>query len=175
MQRRAIIVATVAVALACTSIDLGACGDKYLKVGQSTRLGGYAALYRSSILVYSPANATAKGIKDFEGLLKRAGHKAVFVRHGTALAPVAAGGRYDLVIANYVDAAAIQEQLQAIPSKPDVLPILNNPSKGLAAQVAREYPHLITPHSMSKIDVIDQIDHVMERRLKSSSPASKTK
>ena len=48
----------VCVLFACGSIDLGACGDKYARVGRSSRLKAYAPLYPASILVYAPANAT---------------------------------------------------------------------------------------------------------------------
>lgn len=174
MRRRAIVIATAAAALACTAVDLGACGDKFLKVGQSTQVRRYAAIHRASILVYTPANATKAGVKFYEGLLKGAGHKPVVVKHGAAIAQVVAGGKYDLVIADYSDAATVKAQLQSILAKPDVLPILDGSSKALAAQAEKEYLFLIRPGSMTPFDALDEIEHAMERRLGGASSAPRT-
>ena len=168
-------VAALAIALVSTSADLGACGDKYLRVGRSARLKGYAAIHPASILVYRPLNSTAKGVKEFEALLKRAGHNPIFVQNGTALAQLVAGARYDLVIADYADAAAITQQLRSVAARPDVLPMLDNPSKELAARARMEYQHLLTPHNMTRYDALDEIDHVMDLRLKGTPAASAIK
>jgi hypothetical protein len=72
MHRRAIVATLVASAIA-GPIDLGACGDKFLRVGRSARYHRYAAIHPASILIYTPATASRKGIGDLEQLLKRAG------------------------------------------------------------------------------------------------------
>lgn len=174
MRRRAIVITTVAATLACTSVDLGACGDKFFKVGQSTQLRRYQAIHPASILVYKPASPDARGIREFEALLKGAGHKPVFVNYGAAIAQVVARGKYDLVLAHYADVATVKAQLQSLPATPDVLPILDARSKGLSAQAEREYQFLITP-GMTRLDALDQIEHVMERRLNGPSAAPSRK
>ena len=167
MRRRALVVAAVVVAaLAGTSDQLAACGDKFLRPGRSPRLSNYASIHPSAILVYQPAQPDAKGIEAFRTLLKRAGHTPVFVTHGTDVAPVAASASYALVIANYAEAAAIKEQLRSLPGRPDVLPILNKPSKAVAAQAAQEYHCLLTPHNMTERDALEEIDHALAVRLK---------
>jgi hypothetical protein len=171
MRRRAIVVAAVATVLAWAAVDLGACGDKYLKPGKGTRVRRYAAVHPASILVYKSTKATEDGVKFYRELLTRAGHTPVFLDHGASIANTVAGGKYDLVLTMYADAATVKSQLDAVAAKPDVLPILYQPTKALEAQAVREYPHLILPHKMYETDVIDQIDHLMERRLSAASGA----
>jgi len=171
MRRHLTVMAAVAAALVCTAVDLGACGDKYLKPGKGTRVRHYATIHPAAILVYKSANATADGVKFYQDLLTGAGHTPVFVNHGASIAQAAAAGKYDLVLTMYADAATVKAQLASISAKPDVLPILYKPTKDVAAQAAKEYPYLILPHDMDKYDALDQIDHLMDRRLKGSAAA----
>jgi hypothetical protein len=173
MRRRAMVIAAVAIALACVAVDLGACGDKYLKPGKGTRVRRYAAIHPASILVYKSATATADGVKFYQELLTSAGHTPVFVNHGASIASAVAAGKYDLILVMYADAAAVKSQLDSVAAKPDVLPILHKPPKALAAQAAREFPFLILPHEMDKYDALDQIEHLMERRLGAVSGAAR--
>src|SRR5262245_64877784 len=100
MRRPAIAVVATAIALFCISVDLGACGDKFLRVGRSARLKGYASIHPATILLYKMAKPNKKGLKDFETQLKKAGHKLVFVDHGAPLAPVVSRTHFDLIIAD---------------------------------------------------------------------------
>ena len=174
MRRQAVVIGAVSVALACTSIDLGACGDKYLKVGKGTRIRAYQSIHPASILVYRSAKSTAEGVKFYDELLRGAGHTPVFVKHGTPLADVFTGGKFDLVIADYADAQAVSIQLQPVAGRPDVLPILNQPTKATTAEAARQYQFLLTPGKMTKYDALDQIDHLMERRLANTAAAGRS-
>ena len=168
MGRRAVVIAAVASALTCMSQDLDACGDKFLRLGQSARLKAYASIHPTSILVYQPATPDPKGVKAFKELLNRAGHTVVFVPHGTGIAQAVAAARYDLVITDYADAATLKEQLQPLPGRPDVLPMLRKSSKALAAQAEKEYHCLLTP-DMTKYDALVEIDHAIELRLKAAA------
>ena len=176
MRRRAMIIAAVAAALTSTSVDLGACGDKYLSAGRGTRIRAYQSIHPATILLYRSANSTAEGVKFYDELLRGAGHTPVFVKHGASIADVIASRKYDLIIASYDDAETVKAQLASAPTKPDVLPILYKPTKTVAAQAARDYQFLLTPDKMTKYDALDQIDHVMERRLSNgSTPARSTR
>jgi hypothetical protein len=151
------------------SADLSACGDKFLRMGRSARFKGYAAVHPASILIYKSATSTAAGVKEFEALLKRAGHKPLAVEHGAALAPVVAAGRYDVVIADYADTEKVKEALASAPSKPGLLPILYKPTKAVAAEAEKEYHCLIKPHAMNKYDALAEIDHLLDLRVKESA------
>jgi hypothetical protein len=152
---------------AASSVDLGACGDKFLRVGRSARFRRYAAVYPASILIYTPANATSAGMKEFEALLKRAGHKPVTVDSGTSIPRALAAAQYDLVIADYSDASHIKTDLQS--SKPELLPILYKPTKAIEAEADKQYACLIKPASMTKYDALAEIDRLMQLKRKSAS------
>jgi hypothetical protein len=168
---RGVIAGALAVATFATgSVDLSACGDKFLRAGRSARARGYAAVHPVSILIYK-STATPKGLKDFQALLKRAGHKSVAHEEGT-LSQALAAANYDVVIADYAEAAAVQAELRSIPSKPGFLPVLSNPTKAAVASASSEFAHLIRPDAMTKYDALAQIDHLMDRRLKEAAPAT---
>ena len=173
MFRRLFIVGIVTAAFASASADLGACGDKFLRIGRSARFRGYAAVHPSSILIYTPASATPDGIKEFETLLMRAGHKPVVVKNGSPLSPAFTTAKFDVVIADFADTGRIKEELQSVPSQPGLLPILNKPTKAVAAEAEKEYHCLIKLHTMNKYDALAEIDHLVELRLKgTTTPAA---
>jgi hypothetical protein len=175
MLRHLLVVAVLATAFASGAADLSACGDKFLRIGRSARFRGYAAVHPSSILIYTPTNSTPAGIKEFEALLKRAGHKPVTVENGARLSQMFAAAKYDVVIGDYADTSKIKEELQSVTSKPGLLPILYKPTKAVAAQAEKEYDCLIKPDAMSKHDALAEIDRLMELRLKDTTAADATK
>jgi hypothetical protein len=175
MRSRAIVIAVVAGVLASTSVDLGACGDKYTRVGQSTRIKRYAAVHPASILVYKPAKVSAGGVNFYKGLLTGAGHKAEFVNYGKPIDQKITAGKIDVILVHYADLPALMSQLQSLTAKPEVVPILGKESMALATQAEKDYPFLIVPERMSPLDALDQIDHAMERRLKGAAGAGLTK
>src|ERR1700676_2578694 len=169
MLRHLCVIAVVATTLVSGSADLNACGDKFLRIGRSERFRGYAAVHPSSILIYAPTSSTPGSIKDFEALLKRAGHKTLAVKNGARLSQVFAAAKYDVVIADYADTSKIKEELQFVASKPGLLPILYKPTKAVAAEAAQEYHSLIMADAMSKHDALVEIHRLMELRLKGTA------
>ena len=167
MLRRAYAAMFAAIVIA-GSADLDACGDKFLRVGRSARFRRYAAVHPAVILIYTPANSTPAGMKEFEAVLKRAGHRPVAVGNGANVPLALAGESYDLVIADYSDAGRIKQDLLASPSKPRLLPILYKPTKALETEAEREYVCLIKPHAMTKYDALAEIDRLM--RLRTAAP-----
>ena len=166
MLRSLAAVGTITLVLISVSADLNACGDKFLRMGRSARFKGYAAVHPASILIYRSAKSTPEGIKEFEALLKRAGHRPLAVENGAALAPFMAGGQYDVVIADYADTGRIKQELQSLSSKAELLPVLYKPTKAVAAAAEQEYHCLIKPHAMNKYDALAEIDHLLDLRLK---------
>jgi hypothetical protein len=172
-MRRVFVIALTAT-VAAASIDLGACGDKFLRVGRSARFRRYAAVHPANILIYPPVNSTRRGIEELSGLLKQAGHKPVAVDRGASIAGVLAAARYDVVIADYADASQIEATLQAVPSKPELLPILDKPAKAVEAEAERQYGCVLKPHAMTKFDALAEIDRLMELKLR-GAPAQTSK
>jgi hypothetical protein len=172
MLRRSLVVGIVAVGLVGTAADLTACGDKFLRAGRSSRMRNYAAEYPASILIYKPANARAKGLKEWQKALAQAGHTSHVVENGQAFVQAVADGKYDLVIADYAEAGKIKSATRSLPSNPTVLPIVHKPAKAVPPEVKKEFDCLIHAE-MDKFDTLAEIDHVMELRLKSTSASAK--
>ena len=149
-----------------------ACGDKFLRMGRSARLRGYAAVHPASILIYAPARATASSTRQFEMLLKRAGHTPHVMAHDANVSDMLTSTRFDIVIAAFADAQDLERLLQSHSSRPDVLPILYRPTPEVSAAAAASYHCRLEPERMTKVDALAEIDHLMERRLaaRTSSP-----
>jgi DNA-binding NtrC family response regulator len=163
MRRRVFITGLIA-ATAAGSIDLDACGDKFLRVGRSARFRRYAAIHPASILIYSPVNSTRAGIDELKAILKRAGHNPVTLDRQASVSAALAASRYDVVIADYLDAGRLKVDLQSAASQAALLPILDKPTKAVETQATQQYAFLIKPHAMTKYDALAEIDRLMASR-----------
>src|SRR5580765_2116696 len=171
-MRRASAVGAITL-LTFASVDLGACGDKFLRVGRSARFRRYAAVHPASILIYKPAHSTRAGIEELKTLLKQAGHRPMAIDSGTSVASALTAGQYDLVIADYADAVQMRSELQSAPSRPEILPILYKPTKAVEEEAERQYVCLIKPHEMTKYEALAEIDRLMQRKLDGSPAIAK--
>lgn len=163
MRRRDFIGGLLAMTLGC-SVDLGACGDKFLRIGRSARFRRYAAVHPAGILIYRPVNSTRAGIDELKALLKRAGHKPVVLDRTASVSAALTASPYDVVVADYQDAERLKADLQSAASHPALLPILNNQSTTVESEAMRQYAYLIKPHTMTKYDALAEIDRLMEAR-----------
>ena len=171
-MRRIVTAVAVASLVAAATANLDACGDKFLRVGRSMRFHRYAAVHPAAILIYAPADSTPAGIKEFEAILKRAGHRPVALANGADVSQALKSAPYDLVIADYSDSTRIREDLRAVESRAGLLPILYKPSKTVAEQAEREFTCLIKPHAMTKYDALAEIDRLLELRNQAAAAAS---
>jgi hypothetical protein len=172
-MRGVFIIGLIAIVTAA-SVDVGACGDKFLRVGRSSRFRRYAAVHPATILIYKPVGSTPAGIEALKSILKQAGHKPVAIDNGTGFLGAVAAAQYDLVIADYGDAPQIRKDLQAAAARPALLPILYKPSKAVEAEAEKQYVCLIKPHAMTKYDALAEIDRLMELKL-TGTPTATTK
>jgi hypothetical protein len=166
------ILALVVVALTCG--DALACGDKFLRVGRSARFRAYASIHPSSILVYAP-RWTRGGIADFERMLKRAGHKPVTVTTASAMSHAFAAEKYDVVITSYSDTGAVKNEVDALASRPALLPLLYKATNREAAEVRAAYCCVLNPSKMTPFQALEEIDRLIDLRLKdtTTSPATR--
>jgi CheY-like chemotaxis protein len=172
-MRRLFAIGLIAIFTAA-SVDLGACGDKFLRVGRSARFRRYAAVHPAASLIYRPLNSTPAGIEALKVLLKQAGHRPVAVDSGTNVLSALAAAQYDLVIADYADAGQIKNDVRSMPSKPEVLPILYKPTKAVEAEAEKQYACLIKPQAMTKYEALAEIDRLMQLKL-TGGPAATAK
>jgi hypothetical protein len=174
MPRRLCAVLVVLVTVVSASSGVLACGDKFLRVGRSPRFRGYSSVHPSSILIYAP-RWTRHGISDFEQILKRGGHKPLTVTTESAMSQAFAAGKYDVVITSYPDTVAVKKQIELLPSGPRLLPLLYKGSKSEAAEASAAYPCLLRPEKMTPFQALEEIDRLLDLRMKDSSPAGATR
>jgi hypothetical protein len=165
MLRRSLVVLTVAAVIGSASADLNACGDKFLRAGRSAKNKGYASVFPSSILVYTP-HATDKGMKAMETFLKKAGHKPVCLKKDAELTQALTAAKYDLVIADYANTSGLKDRFGSLSIDPGLLPMLNKPTKIEEADARKQFKHLIKLEDMTIYDALEQIDEVMKLRRK---------
>ena len=169
-MRRIFVIGLIAIVTAA-SVDLGACGDKFLRVGRSARFRRYAAVHPAAILIVKPVHATRAGIEELQALLRQAGHRPAAVDNGASVTTALAAAPYDLVIADYADAGQIRIDLETVSSKPAILPILYKPTKAVEAEADSKYVCLIKPHAMTKYDALAEIDRLMQLKQSGGSTA----
>jgi hypothetical protein len=163
MRRRHFIAGIIGATIG-RSVDVGACGDKFLRVGRSDRFARYAAVYPAAILIYSPINSTRGGIEEFKAFLKRAGHKPVALDRASSVPTALTASPYDVVIGDYLDADRLKVDLHSAASHAVLLPILHNASKAVEISASQQYPFLIKLQTMTKHDALAEIDRLMESR-----------
>jgi hypothetical protein len=167
MQRRKFIVSVISATLG-GSIELGACGDKFLRIGRSPRFRRYNAMYPSAILIYSPANSTRAGIDELKSFLTRGGHKPVAIDRGASVSAALSASRYDILMADYQDIERLRADAQSARPAPAFLPILITRSRTLEREAMQRYAHLIKPHAMTKYDALDEVDRLIEATRRAS-------
>src|SRR4249919_2080541 len=109
----------LALALACSTAS--ACGEGQFNMGQGLRYQGYLAPHPATVLVYDDDASDRKAL--YAGLQK-AGHKVTVVNTAGAMSQALQAGRYDVVIADFDDAAALQSRAPGTSTKPGVLPVV---------------------------------------------------
>jgi hypothetical protein len=143
------------------------CGDKFQRVGRGARFQrGYVALHPAGVILFAPfTSRVGKALRDLEKPLKRAGHQPLLVERPDALVAELRSGRYDVVMADVDDAAAILERArEASVPPPAILPVLHRPSEAQKATVEEEYNCLVIAPG-KQVDVLAEIDGLMEARV----------
>lgn len=147
--------------------DAKACGDKLLRIGRNFRHNQKFVKNRPArMLIYTPPNsatlpgAAAAQIQDY---FQKVGHKPLAVGNIDKLNEALKSEHYDLILADFADAAALQRQVEGSPSQTVVLPVLYKRSKGEAASAARQY-RVLVKNPQDQMDFLAAIDKVMEHR-----------
>jgi len=120
-MNRCIRTTALAFSLALVSPFANACGEGQFNMGQGLRYQGYLAPHPATVLVYDDGASDRKAL--YAGLQK-AGHKVTVVGSADAMSQALRAGRYDVVIADFDDAAALQSRAVGTSNKPGVLPVV---------------------------------------------------
>ena len=151
------------------------CGDKVLVMGRGLRYASLQSHRPASILTFGGAGSnTARSLNDpkLVKALKKAGHKFQSVTDSVELRRALLGGRYDLVIVDLVDAAAIEQILSSAAPAPSLLPISAELSKAQLADAQKRYDGVLGV-SATESQTLLKIDEVMKKRAKRASQQSK--
>ena len=149
-----------------------ACGDKLILTLGSLRFGQMIGGPRSaSILAYTPRNSlVGEVISELEQ--QSAGKQIRLTVRSfddpVRLEEVLQTHKYDLLLVDAEEADNLQRQAQSVPSKPVVVPVVPQSSKGAAIRAEKKFHCVLTvPNSLGRY--LSAIDRAMEVKLKSGS------
>jgi len=169
MRRRVGLVTLVAAVGLWTGADLLACGDKFLVAGRGTRYQRPKNFRAASILIYAnPSTGLEAALRKVpvDAVLKREGHRATRVEAPEQLSATLAGGRFDVVLADSGDAAAVEQLLGGGPDAPIVVAVC--PKDGKEQPAATKCALKASPRERHLLEAIDK---AVERRDQNSRRA----
>jgi hypothetical protein len=139
-----------------------ACGDKLLSMARMISLfKAYKPYKTASILIYQVHKDSVVKDKQFQTSLTLAGHKIKTVDKADQLDSTLSAGKFDLVLTDIGDAAALKQQLANRTAAPSVLPLLVKPAKEELIAAEKQYGVVIkTPGGYT--DHLAAIDHMMK-------------
>jgi hypothetical protein len=161
MKYRMGVLGLVAAAGFWMGTDLLACGDKFLVVGRGTRYQRPKNARAASVLIYAnPSSGLPAALKGLpvESVLKHEGHRSTTVETPEQLSAILAGGRFDVVLVDASDAAAVEKLFGADPSAPVVLAFCAKPTGQERSTAAKGSSCDLNapPRERSLLDAIDQ-------------------
>jgi len=161
---------------ALVSQSVLACGDKLVLLGRGIRFQRMlASKHPATILVYlSPGSGISTADREYQlrSLLKLAGHKPHAVTSAAELTTELGSGKYDVVLADYAEAATLEREVQAAKGKPALIPVVYHPTADQRAAAEKQYSCLVTP-AKKNYDLLSVVDQTMVSRAENSSPICK--
>lgn len=153
--------------------EAGACGDKFLVIGRGVRQQrAQGAMLRASILLYLDAPGHLRAAlteSKLESNLKLAGHRLRSTEGRSALAENLASGKYDIVLADISEMAAIEQAVGSGSARPFLLPVIYNPTGEELAEAEKEFSCVMRSPSTKK-HYLAVIDEAMVLRKKGRKP-----
>ena len=144
-----------------------ACGDKLVLLGRGIRFQRMLATkHPAAILVYlRPESGISAADREYhlDSLLKLAGHKPHAVTNAAEFTKELGSNTYDLVLADYSDAAALEKEMRGSKAKPTLVPVVYNPSAAERAAAERDYSCLVAP-AKKNYEMLTVIDDAMASR-----------
>jgi hypothetical protein len=114
MKRRFALIALAVGATLLAASSLSACGEKFLVAGRGTRYQRPKNFRAASVLIYAnPSTGLDAALRTLpvESVLKREGHRATVVASADQLAAILASGKFDVLLADSGDTAAVETLL----------------------------------------------------------------
>ena len=125
MRRSLTVSIAIVAAMGLQNPDLvRACGEKLLFLGRGIRFQSRHTPRAASVLLYLPESSTGKPLTDpnLESALEEAGHAVRAVTTSVDLESALRSGNYDVVLANFTDAADLDRAQAVTTANAVVLP-----------------------------------------------------
>lgn len=131
-------------ALFVTSIPIGqACGDKVLRIGRGVRF--QRTSHPAAVLIYIPSSA--ERATQLQSMLEKVGHTTYKAQDVDSLNTALISRRYDIVFTDLAEAAQLEKQIETLPTKPVVVPVVSKATKAEISVAKKQYTCLVThPH-----------------------------
>jgi hypothetical protein len=129
-----------------TSLPAHGCGDKLLVLGRSLRFRTMSGTRPAGILAYAFAGTqSAEAITDpkFQSAFKKAGYQFRVVRDAEQVDVALRSGKYDLVLTDIAEVAAVEAAIQSTSSTPVLLPVMYEPTKLDLTAAERRYRYVL--------------------------------
>jgi hypothetical protein len=144
--------------------EVTACGDKFLVIGRGARRVPKAR-HPAAVLLYlrpgSPLLMAAREMR-LEATLRQAGHGVETLTEPASLREGLAARRYDFVLVDLADAAAVQKAAEGSAPRPQVVPVAY---KALRETLqASESQHDIVIRAGKSLSYLAELDRAMGRR-----------
>ena len=153
--------------------EAGACGDKFLVIGRGVRQQrAQGAVQRASILLYLDAPGHLRAAlteSKLEADLKLAGHRLRSAEGRSELAESLASGKYDIVLADISEVAALEQAVGSGSRRPFLLPVIYNPTGEELAEAEAEFSCVMKSPSTKK-HYLAVIDEAMVLRKRGRNP-----
>jgi hypothetical protein len=160
------ILACLTLAVAPTSPDVSACGDKFIVAEEGMR--NEAMLQASKpgrVLLYRPeAPDAAACMRDPElrASLEKAGHTVVVADGDEALSRALASERFDVVLVEYAKASDVRDTVKGNSASPVVVPVLDRTARQFLSAARREFKIVLNVPA-SAYRVVMALDKAMAR------------
>jgi hypothetical protein len=153
------------ITLIASSVDVLACGDKFLVPGRGVRYGGRAPVRQAAtILMFVRPGSTLDSrltATHAAAKLRSVGYRLMLVATETAFAAAARSGAWDVVLVDLADAASIPRPVVA--PAPAVLPVTYDAPKSIIDAAKRQYRRVLTSPRKSQA-FVDAVDAVVAAR-----------
>ena len=165
---KGLLVAGLIMTSAASTVDLSACGDKFLVVSRGTRYQRAATVRQpANILVYAnPSSTITKALEkaSVDSTLRKAGYKPTSVTAAADFEAAIKQGGWDIVVADLADSSAIRGRLQG-KTAPMVVPVVLNATGTELAQAKKDFQRVVKGpiKSQAFLEAIDDAISLREK------------
>jgi DNA-binding NtrC family response regulator len=119
----------------------------------------------ASVLIFLGGNRGKSGLAnpELQSTLKQAGHKIEAVDDAARLEQDLKAGKFDLILVEYGDAAAVAERVKADAAGAMIVPVMGKASKAEVAAATRQFAYVVKS-SGDPLAYLVAIDQAMKSR-----------